>query len=527
MASRSGRGRRSWPQRLIITGNVIVIGIALIIAAGLGYANTKLADVQRLALSGALTQPDAAPGAPQNFLIVGTDSDLGLSSNDPALQGRGNVTGARSDTIMILHVDPKTRSASLLSLPRDLWVEIAGQGIHQKINSAIGLGGEGTAGPETLIATIQQNFDIPINHYVEIDFAAFEGLIKAVGGIPIYFNTGIRDYDPQINGPHTVINVPGPGCYTLNPTEALAYARSRHLQYQQVPGDTSTWTSDGGNDFGRIARQQDFVRRVLKRAIAKGVRDPLVMNELVNTGIKSVRIDTGLSAGDVLSLGRRFRSFDPNALKTIQLPSYATYIGDASVVLPKLPEAESVLARFRNVAANAADPVRSVEVEVRNGTGRYNEATKVTDALDKVGFSTGTPSDELGVTGAASIIRYHAGQEAQARLLARHLDSEVTFQLLDDSSSTDGSYGSNGSTGAALTGNTPLQLVTGTSYAGVLATPKAASAVPGPTSTTTTSTTTSTPPDGASSTTGTASTSTTSTVPGYVPGPAPAGKSCG
>ncbi len=116
-----------------------------------------------------------------------------------------------------------------------------------------------------------------------------------------------------------------------------------------------------------------------------------------------------------------------------------------------MPEAEAVLAQFRNVAGNAADSVRSVEVDVRNGTGRYNEATNVTDALDKVGFSTGTPSDELGVTGAASIIRYHAGQEAQARLLARHLDSEVTFELVDDSSSSDGSNGSSSTDGSTGT----------------------------------------------------------------------------
>jgi LCP family protein required for cell wall assembly len=518
MPMRSGKPHRTWPQRLIITGNLCVIIVALVVAGSLGYLNNKLADVKRLALSGALTTPDAAPGAPQNFLIVGTDSDLGLSSNDPALQGRADITGARSDTIMILHVDPKKHAASLLSLQRDLWVEIAGQGISQKINSALGLGGEGTAGPATLIKTIEQNFEIPINHYVEIDFAGFEGVVKAVGGIPIYFNTGIRDFDPSDGLAHTSINVPGPGCVMLDPQQALGYARSRHMQDQAVPGDPSTWTDDNGNDYGRIQRQQDFVRRVLKRAIDKGIRDPLVMNSLVNSGIKSVRVDTGLSAGDVVALGRTFRSFNPEELQTVQLPVYGTYIGAAAVVLPKMPEAEAVLSQFRNVATSADEAVRSISVNVQNGTGRYNEATKVSDALGKVGFTTGPPGDNLGITGEASIIRYHAGQEAQARLLARHLKSDVIFEL-----ST-----SNGSSTTAE----PLTLITGTSYAGVLEQARSAASVPGPSTTAPTTTapgTSTTTMPGASTTTdpGDVSTSTTSTVPGYLPGPPPPGVHCG
>ena len=388
-----GRPRRSWLQRLLITFNSLVVVGALAAASVLGYLNTKLADVQRLSLGSALTKADPAPGAPQNFLIVGTDSDLGLSSDDPAVKGRAEISGSRSDTIMILHVDPSKRTASLLSLQRDLWVEIAGEGIHQKINSAIGLGGAGTAGPAKLIDTIQQNFHIPINHYIEIDFAGFEKLISTIGGVPIYFNTGLRDRDE--NGEtHTIINIPGPGCYTLDPAHALAYARTRHVEIQSVPGDNSSWVSDPSADFGRISRQQDFVKRVLKRAIEKGIRDPLVMNDLVNSGLKSVRVDTALTAGDLLTLGRRFRSLDPDSLRTVQLPAYATTLGGASIVQPKMPEAESVLNKFRNLSAGETDDVSGIEVQVLNGTGRFNEATNVSTLLDKVGFQTAQPGDD-------------------------------------------------------------------------------------------------------------------------------------
>lgn len=514
MGASGTKARRSWLQRAVIAFNVCVIVIALGTATVFGYVNNKLSDVQRLALSGVLTEPDASPGAPQNFLIAGIDSDVGLSSNDPAVQGRGAITGARGDTIMILHVNPSKGSASLLSLPRDLWVKLAGQSTHGRINAALGLGGGGVGGAETLISTIEQNFQIPINHYVEIDFAAFEKLIGAVGGIPIYFNTGIRDYDPSGTDGiyrHTAIHIPGPGCYTLDPEQALAYARSRHMQYQRVPGDSSTWMNDNGNDFGRIQRQQDFIRRVMHRAIQKGVRDPRVMNNMVNALVSSVRMDGKLSVGAILDLGRTFRSFDPDELKTSQLPVSGLVINGAAVLKPKMPEAESALAPFRNISAQADEAARSVSVEVHNGTGRPNEATNVSRALERVGFQTVQPSDELGVTHAASIIRYGPGQEAQARLLARHLQSDVVYEMM--------SAGSHDEAEAP-----PLVLVTGTSFTGVLTKAKPKESVAGPSTTTSTSTT-STVPSATSSTS--ASPSTTSTVPGYLPGPPPPGKHCG
>ena len=509
------KARRTWPQRLVITFNICVILVAATAAVGFSYTNKKLADVQRLALSGALTDPDPSPGAPQNFLLVGTDSDLGLSADDPALAGRGAVTGARSDTIMILHVDPREHAAAILSLPRDLWVEIAGQGIHQRINTALGLGGGGTAGPATLIATIKQNLGIPINHYAEVDFAGFENLVKSVGGVPIYFPTGIRDFDPSDGLAHAAINIPGPGCYTLDPKEALAYSRSRHMQYQEVPGDDSTWTNDNGNDFGRMQRQQDFVRRVLQRAITRGVRDPLAMRKLVDVGVASVRLDETLTAGAIVQLGRTFRSFDPDELRTSQLPVVGTTINGAAVLKIKMPEAEKVLAPFQS-GANDVDPaLQSITVTVHNGTARTNEATNVSEALRKTGFSIGQASDELGVTDTASIIRYAPGQEAEARTLARHLQSDIIFEPVEAT--------------AANTGDSSLVLVTGTSFTGVLVEARPAAEVPGPTTTssTTSSSTTSSLPSSQGSTSSTTSSVPTSTVPGFLPGPTPKGIDCG
>lgn len=513
MGSRRARARRTWPQRLIIGFNVIVVVAAFGAAATLGYVNDKLSDVKRLALSGALTEADAAPGSSQNFLIVGTDSDSGLDDDDPARAGRGDVTGTRGDTIMILHLDPATHTAELLSLQRDLWVTIAGQGTKQRINTALALGGDGTAGPETLIQTIEDNFDIPIHHYLEVDFAGFQSLVEAIDGVPIYFNTGVRDYDPSDGRAHTAINIPGPGCYTLDPAHALAYARSRHMQYQSIPGDEYSWVDDNGNDFGRIQRQQDFVRRVLKRVIAKGVRDPLVLRELIDTGVASVQMDEKLSVGDLMALGRTFRDFDPDELVTTQMPVVGLMINGASVLEPKMPEAEAVLAPFQMGGTRADPALRAITVRVRNGTGNANEATNVARALEKVGFQVATPSDELGVTDERSIIRYRTGSEKEAQTLARHLASDVDFELVENT---------------GVIGTDELMLITGTSFEGVLAEARPAAEVPAPeppatdappfdVPDATTTTTTSTVPGS----------TTTTTIPGFLPGPTPAGEKCG
>lgn len=510
MPSRTRRARRSWPQRLLIGFNVVVVVAALSAAAVLGYVNDRLSDVERLALSGSLTESDPAAGEPQNFLIVGTDSDERLADDDPAREGRGAVTGSRGDTIMILHVDPQANTAALLSLQRDLWVTIAGQGTRQRINAALGVGGGGTAGPATLIQTIEDNFDIPINHYVEIDFAGFQSLIEAVDGVPIYFPTGIRDFDPSDGRVHTSIFIPEPGCHVLDPEQALAYARSRHMQYQSVPGDQSTWKNDNGNDFGRIQRQQDFVRRVLSRAISKGIRDPLVMRQLIDTGVSSVRMDDQLTVGELVDLGRTFRNFDPDDLVTSQMPVVGMMINGASVLEPKMPEAEAVLAPFQRAGAVADPALRSITVVVRNGTGRPNEATNVTRALEKVGFGVGRPADELGVTDEAVIIRYAPGSEDDAAMLARHLQADVVYEPVERRGDLEAGT---------------VMMVTGTSFEGVLTDARDADDVPLPPAPETT--TTAAPEQSATTTSTVPGATTTTTIPGFLPGPTPPGVKCG
>ena len=90
---------------------------------------------------------------------------------------------------MIMRVDPTTDTVDMVSLPRDLWVPIAGTGESQRINTAY----SSDDGRQRLIDTIQQDFGIPINHYIEVDFKGFQGVVDAIGGVPMYFDEPMRD----------------------------------------------------------------------------------------------------------------------------------------------------------------------------------------------------------------------------------------------------------------------------------------------------------------------------------------------
>ncbi len=187
-ARHRARGHRTWGQRAVLAaGCVATVGL-LASASSLTYVYDKFEKLPRVELSGVLDE-GAPAGEPENFLIVGVDNATGLDQGDPVRTGR--TQSELSDTIMVLRIDPESRQAALLSLPRDLWVEIPGTGSSQRINSTLERGG-----PELLIQTIVDDFGIPINHYVEVDFASFKGLVEAIDGVPIFNQHASRTGGP-------------------------------------------------------------------------------------------------------------------------------------------------------------------------------------------------------------------------------------------------------------------------------------------------------------------------------------------
>ncbi len=507
-----GRGeklRRTWPQRLFIAFNVVAILAALTTAAAVATIKQKVGQIQRVDLSGTafagtktLTATD-----PINFLIVGSDSDDGLAPNDPVRAARAKeVGGIRSDTIMVVRLDPRTKQARVLSFPRDLWVNIPGKQAG-RINSALEFG-DGT--PALLIATLKADFNLDINHYVEVNFAGFKNLVRILGGVPIYFETPVGDGTTGPQGGSSGLHVYNAGCTTLDETGALSYVRSRHF-YRIINGKKKR---DIRSDQARIARQQDFIKRVIKRAVKQGIRNPVKLVDFVDVATQNIALDEGTKAKDLVALGSAFRDFEASTLATYTLPTVdSTHYGAQTLDLLPQP-AEPILDLFRGTASPAdASTVTeaAVSVKVLNGTDKKNQAAIATDVLRTAGFQTATPGTSVPVL--RTEVHYPPGQEAQAALVARHLFADPRF--VADPTVTTVTVTTGPDFGVALTKARPASQVS------VPTTSPSASA--STSSTTSTSTTTSTTtPDAAA----TASTTTTTTSGDYVPGPPPPGVDC-
>jgi LCP family protein required for cell wall assembly len=348
-----------------------------------------------------------AKGEPQNFLLVGTDSRAGLDPEDPdagGFLGDGETGCNCTDTIMVVRVDPNDTKASVLSLPRDLWLPISPSGRKARINSAY------QHGEQALIDTIQENFGIAINHYLEIDFVGFERLVDAVGGIPLWFDAPVRDAK-------TGLSVRNPGCQTLDGESARKFARSRALQYR---GKDGKWHGDPTGDFGRITRQQIFIRRAIDKAVAQGLGNPVTLNNLVSAGVDNLRLDKALDAGDLIALGRKFKSFASDELVTYSVPSTGFRTsGGADVQLVNAKDAEPILNIFRGLPPGSISP-SAVDVSVLNGSEIQGQAADAAGALRQVGFTITDVDDYPQPVGRTTVIYPPGGYDA-ARTVARHI----------------------------------------------------------------------------------------------------------
>jgi LCP family protein required for cell wall assembly len=425
---------------------------------------------------------EVARGETANFLIVGSDSRENVLPDDPTFDSE-DVAGKRSDTIMLARINPNDTQIHMVSFPRDLWLPLA-NGHTDRINAAYG------AGRQVLIDTIQQNFGVTINHYVEVDFTGFRRMVDAIGGVPIYLDAPYRD--PRANLADPI----GPGCITLNGETALGFARSRHLERLDEDGD---WETDPTADLGRITRQQFFIRKAIERVMDMNpFTNPLTFTNLLDVAVDSVGVDAGLSNDDIRDLAGSFDGFDPDTIVNYALPTrgFRTSGGASVLDLEDGPEVDAILNVFRGLQPGDVIPSQ-VSVTVRNGTGADRQGANTADALGAVGFDATVDGD--ADPAAATTVSYAPGSEAAARLVARHLTSRAVFAV-DES----------------LDVNEVL-LVTGPDFTTVVRQPWPAESVPGPT--TTTSTTATTAPEGGEETTTTteAPTTTTTEVVGFLP----------
>jgi LCP family protein required for cell wall assembly len=455
-------------------------------ATGVGFVYWKTGRFQRADVT---LDKVTSKQAPRNYLIIGSDSRANIDPSAPDAAGFFEPNGAapsgrRSDTILLVRVDPVAGDTKMLSFPRDLWVDIAGAGHKAKINSAYG------QGRQALVDTIRQDFGLEVNNYIEVDFEGFQSLVNALDGVPMYFDTAMRD---ELSG----LDVPNAGCVSLNGDQALAFARSRHLEYKDSKG---RWQSDPTADLGRITRQQIFVRKAMTKALSLGLAtNPKTFFDLLNIAVDNVTIDQTIDRGDLKELIDKFASYKPEEMKTFSLPvTNGTSSDGQSILNLKTNQAQPVLNIFRGVDVG---PVLESDVTVDVQTARNGalRAKDVQAALGAVGFVDGALANATP-TPTQTTVRYAPGSEAAADLVARHLSTPAVLQA-------DPSLGAD-----------RIVLVVGPDFTTVTQTPRAAAPVP--------TTTTTAPANGVTTTTAPPPPTTATTVVGVTPGTAPDGVKC-
>jgi LCP family protein required for cell wall assembly len=326
---------------------------------------------------------------------------------------------------------------SILSIPRDLFVPNARKEGANKIDAAL------YEGPSQLVDAIEENLGIPIQHYIELNFDTFAGVVDALGGIRMYFPEPVFDS-------YSGLNVPAPGCYSLNGVRALQVVRARHLQYRPATvttSDVANWPYDPQSDLARIRRDHEFLR-VLATAVAKrGLANPITDSQIVSSVVPQLQVDSSMSAGRMINLVLAFHGVNANAAPQLTLPvvvASASYVyrggnyGD--VVWPDEPQDQQVVDQFLGLgsATNTMTgaplpPPARVTVSVINGSAVANQATTTAAALRSLGFHATPAGDSPPVGTPSETVVYYSSlapaEVAAAQAVAHSLSGYVVTSL--------------------------------------------------------------------------------------------------
>jgi len=352
------RGLPKWAKVTII----VLLVVANLGALGVFWALNTGEDVLALAQTDdeVVNELSQATGDSLTFLVVGSDSRDGIDD----LTFFGPAGGERGDVIMLVHLDQPTGDARMLSVPRDLWVNIPGNG-EGKINAAYAYGG-----PSLMVQTIRENLGIEVNHYVEVDFVGFISMVDELGGVEMTFPHAARDAASGL-----AIEA---GTQILDGEQALAFARSRKYEEHQ----NGRWVHVEATDIGRTQRQQQVVRAILTELKTPG--SIAEAGQIAGSMAQHMTVDGTLADSSVASLAWNFRGLVTGSLEGQTLPVYGDSVGGASVVRAAEPEATAVVEAFLGgPVAVAAAPLK---VQVLNGNGVTGAAGQMSDRLTEAGF---------------------------------------------------------------------------------------------------------------------------------------------
>ena len=414
LMNRIAAGRRARQRRAYLVICAAMSAVVLFLSGAAwgftSYINDSIGRVN----AGTAGTPSSGP---LNILLAGVDVRSGLTRHQQLALHVGDTVSSNSDTLMLIHVSGDRSHVTVVSLPRDSWVNIPGHGMN-KINAAYGLGG-----PRLVVQTVEQLTGLTVNDFVQVNFLGFVKVIDALGGVNICLPYAVDD-------PYSGLHLPA-GLHHVDGITALEYARDRH--------------SFALSDLARIQDQQRLMSSMLKEAISSGtLADPVKLTRFLQAALAAVKVDQGLN---VSALADQLRGISPRNVQFMTVPlanlNYQTPTGE-SAVLWDTSQARALFSTLKNdqVARKAA---RSP------GAGHRSAASKLRPAQVPVavwngtmigGLSAGTGADlaklgfpvQSGLTWrmqdlSQTVIQYPPGHQAAAKLVHRYLPGATTQQV--------------------------------------------------------------------------------------------------
>ncbi len=387
----------AWVRVLKWTVLVIVVAAATTLGMGVGYLQSTLAQVASTKgdkvtvkkVKKVLTVTRTAH-EPVNILVLGSDRRKGIAGDK-----------GRSDSIMLIRIDPRTKSISMLSIPRDLRVEIPGWGTD-RINAAYSDGGAALS-----VSTFKTLTGLPVNHFIDINFIGFIDIVDYLGGVYIdvdrqyYNNTAVTGYSS--------IDLPA-GYQKLSGRNALSFVRFRHDQLA---------------DWGRIVRQQLFLRELKRQALRW--HNVLKLPKLINIITRNTVSDIS-SIKAFLSLTELVLGVNTSHIYQTHLVGSPVVVGGADELQTSSTEVAAVVSQFTHPekppvqkAAAEAQPKSSFTVTVTNGGATAGSASAAAGQLTVQGYKTQVAGDALKGDSKATLIYATEGFVGNARAIATML----------------------------------------------------------------------------------------------------------
>ena len=399
----------------LVVGSLLMAGVVAGVDREIRH---KVASIPTIDLKVAAEPPEGA-----NYLLVGVDNLGGADCNELVVSAFGCRKENNTDTMMVVHLEPRAERAIVVSFPRDLYVNIPGHG-YNKLNAAFSLGTTQQDRSQLLINTLHQNFGIDVHHYIELNFQSFVGLVNKLGNISVYVPYQAKD-------DFTGFGVPAGGCWSLDGEKSLQWVRSRYLQYLNEQTGQWVYANQSAPDLSRIARQQEFMRKLAGLAVQKSLNSPFTANLVADEIIKNLNVDDNFDTSTVFDLIDAFRTLNPDDTSALQFETYQgtpakRQIGPdlLDVLIPQV-EVDAPLIERLNTFDERPRPTpapSTIKIHVVNATGRQDLWVPVKQQLEEQGFVVTEAVDTNLIRPRFSTVKYASGQADKGKLLQRYLD---------------------------------------------------------------------------------------------------------